>query len=49
MQFPSPHEHILPNDITCISSPPLPDQFNVKDRIRGSMLGLATGDALGAS
>ncbi|CAF3237509.1 unnamed protein product [Rotaria socialis] len=49
MQFPSPYEHILPTDIPCISSPPLPDQFNVKDRIRGSMLGLATGDALGAS
>lgn len=49
MQFPSPSAHILPGDIPCVLPPPLLDQCNIKHRIRGSMLGLATGDALGAS
>ncbi|CAF3711230.1 unnamed protein product [Rotaria sp. Silwood1] len=47
--FPSPYDHVLPHQIKVT----FPDDFsaneNTLDRVVGSLLGLAIGDALGAS
>ena len=51
MNFPTPHDRVLPHLIT-ITKPPKtqePEGDIKLNRIRGSLLGLAVGDALGAS
>jgi ADP-ribosyl-[dinitrogen reductase] hydrolase len=49
MEFPPPDSRILPDQILC-TSPPLSNQpSKEQERIVGSLVGLAVGDALGAS
>lgn len=49
LQFPSPHDKILPGDIKLVWPPSEPQDLDVHYRILGSLTGLAVGDALGAS
>ncbi|CAF3397208.1 unnamed protein product [Rotaria socialis] len=49
LQFPSPKENLLPAQIPLVS-PPSQSLDSVKvDRFKGSLMGMAVGDALGAS
>src|SRR5690242_13839907 len=49
VNFPSPYDKVLPEDIKLEKTP----DYHIKDdicyRIKGSLIGLAIGDALGAS
>ncbi|CAF2085095.1 unnamed protein product [Rotaria magnacalcarata] len=51
MQFPSPHERVLPHQIHLDKPPECQglEEIEQLNRIQGSLLGLAVGDALGAS
>jgi ADP-ribosylglycohydrolase len=49
LQFPLPNEKILPNDIKIVWPPTQPHDNVTHSRIIGSLIGLAVGDALGAS
>jgi ADP-ribosyl-[dinitrogen reductase] hydrolase len=49
MKFPSPDAHVLPATIPCESPPTKSSDAETVKRVVGSMVGLAVGDALGAS
>ncbi|CAF1304772.1 unnamed protein product [Rotaria sordida] len=49
VNFPSPNEKVLPHNIKLDKTPSYHEKDEVCDRIIGSLLGLAIGDALGAS
>ena len=49
LQFPSPHAHVLPADIPLVGPPGHSRPTASAARIVGSLLGMAVGDALGAS
>ncbi|CAF3407036.1 unnamed protein product [Rotaria socialis] len=49
VQFPSPQENLLPEDIILVESATNSQDATVLDRIKGSLVGLAVGDAVGAS
>jgi len=49
LQFPSPHDKILPSDIKLVWPASETQDPVIHDRILGSLIGLAVGDALGAS
>jgi ADP-ribosylglycohydrolase len=49
LKFPQPNQKILPGDIKIVWPPIQPQDAAIHNRITGSLLGLAIGDALGAS
>ncbi|CAF1029661.1 unnamed protein product [Adineta steineri] len=49
MQFPHPDSRILPSNIKCVNPPLHNSKSDEQEKIVGSLVGLAIGDALGAS
>jgi len=49
LEFPRPEEKILPHNIAIVWPPTETNDSDALDRITGSLVGLAVGDALGAS
>ncbi|CAF0954484.1 unnamed protein product [Rotaria sordida] len=49
LNFPHPKQKLLPDQIQCASPPHQSLNPTITDRFKGSLLGLAVGDALGAS
>ncbi|CAF1096089.1 unnamed protein product [Rotaria sp. Silwood1] len=49
LNFPHPNQKLLPDQIQCVSPAHQSSDPKITDRLKGSLLGLAVGDALGAS
>jgi hypothetical protein len=49
LKFPTPYEKILPANIQAVRPQNQSQDQAALDRIKGSLVGLAVGDALGAS
>jgi ADP-ribosyl-[dinitrogen reductase] hydrolase len=49
LKFPSPYDKVLPDEIKLERTPYYHDKDDICNRVIGSLVGLATGDALGAS